>query len=363
MPAFDALHPVAAINPGGAIAQRQAGNLPFLAKFELGQRLRATVQASLSNGEFAVMLHSLDGRVLNGPALHMKLPVGVRPGDIFNLIFVAREPRPEFVLTTDTPRDADSSLLSGTGRFINDLLRRPVFPDSPATLSRNAPLLGTPPGDGNELSLRLAQALGHSGLFYESHQAQWIAGTKPFSALLMEPQAHLAVPGSQSRNVDMDDANARTTTDLAVRNVLPVQDSIHSDQAHPDPVHPDALALVRQQLEVFETRHIAWQGEAWPGQTFAMEAFEEGWREGEGGEPDQGCAIPWQTCLRLTLPNLGRVAAHLRLHQYGLEVSLTAHDHAATAILQSGAVSLAQGLKGAGIKLLGMGVNIDGEHG
>src|SRR5579871_5038697 len=222
MPAFDALHPVAAINPGGATAQRQAGNLPFLVKLELGQRLRATVQASLSNGEFAVMLHSLDGKVLEGSALHMKLPAGVRPGDIFNLIFVAREPRPEFMLTTDAPLDVDSSLLSGTGRFINDLLRHPVFPDSPAALSRNAPLLGTPPDDGVELSLRLAQALGRSGLFYESHQAQWVAGTKSFSELLMEPQAHLAGPASQSRNMNTDDANARTTTDIAVRNVLPV---------------------------------------------------------------------------------------------------------------------------------------------
>ncbi|MDE2365606.1 MAG: flagellar hook-length control protein FliK, partial [Betaproteobacteria bacterium] len=348
-------------DPGGAIAQRQTGNLPFLAKLELGQHLQATVQARLSSGEFAVMLHSQDRGALDGLAWHMKLPARAQPGDIFNLVFVAREPRPEFTLTSGIPRDTGSPLLSGTGRFINDLLRRPVFPDDPATVARSAPLLGAPPGDGVELSLRLAQALGRSGLFYESHQAQWISGTKPFSELLMEPQAQLAGSGSRSRNADTANTNARAAEDPAVRNTPPVRDFIYSDRAHPDPVHPDALALVRQQLDVVETRHIVWQGEAWPGQAFALEAFEEEWREGEGGSSDGGCAVPWQTRLRLTLPNLGRVTANLRLHRYGLEVSLTAPDQAATTLLQSGVVSLAQRLEGAGIRLLGMGVNIDEE--
>lgn len=129
MAVFGALHPVTPIDPSGAIAQRQTANLPFLAKLELGQHLRATVQAALSNGEFALTLHSQDGQALNGPALHMKLPAGARPGDIFNLTFVARLPRPEFALAADTSLNVESpSLLSGIGRFIGDLLSRPFFP-------------------------------------------------------------------------------------------------------------------------------------------------------------------------------------------------------------------------------------------
>jgi hypothetical protein len=65
----------------------------------------------------------------------------------------------------------------------------------------------------------------------------------------------------------------------------------------------------------------------------------------------------------LNLPNLGPVAANLRLDRHGLEVSLSAADHCATSILQSGAVSLAHGLEGAGIKLLGVGVSTNEEKG
>ncbi|HIH2693465.1 TPA: flagellar hook-length control protein FliK, partial [Burkholderia cenocepacia] len=38
----------------------------------------------------------------------------------------------------------------------------------------------------------LAQAVSESGLFYESHLAQWLAGQRPLAALMREPQARLA---------------------------------------------------------------------------------------------------------------------------------------------------------------------------
>ncbi|WP_175923637.1 flagellar hook-length control protein FliK [Burkholderia latens] len=42
------------------------------------------------------------------------------------------------------------------------------------------------------LRAALAQAVGESGLFYESHLAQWLAGQRPLAALMREPQARLA---------------------------------------------------------------------------------------------------------------------------------------------------------------------------
>jgi hypothetical protein len=369
MTVFNALHPVTAIDPGGAIAQRHVANLPFLAKLELGQHLRATVQAALSNGEFAVMLHSQAGQLLDA-ALHMKLPAGARPGDVFNLIFIARLPRPGFALAGDTPPDAEPpsppSRLSGTARFIDDLLRHSVFPDRPAALTGNTPLLEKPPGEGLELSLRLEQAVARSGLFYESHQAQWIAGVRPFSELLMEPQAHLANSESPIGNTDRREVKPRATAgamDPAVAGAPPVLDYTHLDldsapPSHLGPVHRDALAVVRQQLEVLETRHIIWRGEAWPAQTIALEAFEEEHGRPEGrDEAHQAYAVPWKACLSLRLPSLGQVTANLRLHRHGLELSLSAPDHGTTAVLRAGTAALAHGLEGAGIKLLGMGVN------
>ncbi|MBR8421228.1 flagellar hook-length control protein FliK, partial [Burkholderia dolosa] len=42
------------------------------------------------------------------------------------------------------------------------------------------------------LRAALAQAVSASGLFYESHLAQWLAGQRPLAALMREPQARLA---------------------------------------------------------------------------------------------------------------------------------------------------------------------------
>ncbi|SOZ18720.1 Flagellar hook-length control protein FliK [Cupriavidus taiwanensis] len=41
----------------------------------------------------------------------------------------------------------------------------------------------------------LANAVGHSGLFYESHLAQWVAGARGLASLRQEPQAQVPVPG------------------------------------------------------------------------------------------------------------------------------------------------------------------------
>ncbi|SAJ93753.1 flagellar hook-length control FliK family protein [Burkholderia multivorans] len=49
------------------------------------------------------------------------------------------------------------------------------------------------PSLAGALRAALAQAVGESGLFYESHLAQWFAGQRPLAALLREPQARIAI--------------------------------------------------------------------------------------------------------------------------------------------------------------------------
>ncbi|MBU9693605.1 flagellar hook-length control protein FliK, partial [Burkholderia multivorans] len=49
-----------------------------------------------------------------------------------------------------------------------------------------------PPSLAGALRAALAQAVGESGLFYESHLAQWFAGQRPLATLLREPQARIA---------------------------------------------------------------------------------------------------------------------------------------------------------------------------
>ncbi|AGK49308.1 flagellar hook-length control FliK family protein [Burkholderia thailandensis MSMB121] len=73
------------------------------------------------------------------------------------------------------------------------------------------------------LSLALAQAVAQSGLFYESHLAQWLAGQRTTAELAREPQARLAsgappgAPAGQAGDA-LDDALADL---LAARLPLP----------------------------------------------------------------------------------------------------------------------------------------------
>lgn len=345
--ASNAINALTRIYPSLALTQRPPGEAQFLARLETGQRLRATVQTSLANGEFMVALDMADGQ-----ALHMKLPPGIRSGDLLNLVFVSREPRPTFALATNAPPAGVSSLLSETGRFIDNLMQRSSFPGNSAMLSSAAPfhfpLLTTPPADGAGLALSLASALGRSGLFYESHQAQWVAGTRSLAELLLEPQARLSV-----LPLKLSDADAGS-------NVAAAAEAYTTGAADAaDPVNPAAMALVRQQLEVFETRQFAWQGVAWPGQSIAWEGAEEASQKPE--ESNESAYAAWKTRLRLTLPNLGQITANLRLDARGIEVRFAAADPGTADVLQGGAAPLASGLESAGIRLLGMGVDLDQE--
>ncbi|HDR9394372.1 TPA: flagellar hook-length control protein FliK, partial [Burkholderia multivorans] len=61
-----------------------------------------------------------------------------------------------------------------------------------------------PPSLAGALRAALAQAVGESGLFYESHLAQWFAGQRPLATLLREPQARIA---SAQTSADPDAAS------------------------------------------------------------------------------------------------------------------------------------------------------------
>lgn len=369
MSAFNALTALTRIYPSLSLTRRQSGDAQLLAGLEPGQRLRATVQNSLANGGFMVALDARNaGNAGSGQTLHMKLPAGVRSGDVLNLIFVSREPQPTFTLTTDTASAGVFSRLSETGRLIDSLLRHPVFPGGSAMSAGAAtfqfPLLAMPPSNGIDLARSLESALGRSGLFYESHLAQWLAGTRSLAELLLEPQARLS--GQPIRFF----ADAGPDAAVALRNnsaddVSPADATFASEA--PNPVHPSALALVRQQLEAFEMRHFIWQGMAWPGQTIAWEAVEETPEKHEERDGSDEPSTAWQTRLRLTLPNLGAVTASLRLdarrggEMSGVDVRLTVAEPVTAAALRAGVTPLANGLEAAGIKLLGMGVDLDEE--
>lgn len=168
-----------------------------------GQRLSALVLSNMPNGRFQVQVgdHVLD----------MNLPRNTQQGENVELTYVANQPRLTFVLTRDLaaaaanaePANAKPQVtLSDSARFLGGLLQKIADQaGSPATpLTRAAPLLPSAPSDIKEFSAALRNVLSHSGLFYESHQAQWVAGERKLADLLLEPQGKFStiVPAQEA---------------------------------------------------------------------------------------------------------------------------------------------------------------------
>ena len=140
-----------------------------------------------------------------GKSLTLALPEGAKAGDTLDLVVVDRSPRvvvarlapqPQAVEGAGTPYPYAN--VSPAGQRVAALLTAEGEPPLPAMLNRGAPLIAQAPGEaaaGAPLptAAALAGALGaavkSSGLFYESHQAQWVTGQFPLAQLLEEPQA------------------------------------------------------------------------------------------------------------------------------------------------------------------------------
>lgn len=165
-------------------------------QFVPGQRLTALVLVNQPNGRFQVQVGE--------QVLDMNLPRNTQPGEQLELTFVSNQPRLTFVLSRDlaaalanaaAPADAEPLVtVSDSARFLGGLLQKIAAQaeGQASPLSKAAPLLSAAPADIKQFGGVLRNALSQSGLFYESHQAQWVAGERKLSDLLQEPQGRLS---------------------------------------------------------------------------------------------------------------------------------------------------------------------------
>jgi hypothetical protein len=187
-----------------------------------------------------------------------------------------------------------------------------------------------PPLPATVLASTLAKTVGESGLFYESHIAQWLAGQRPLASLGNEPQARVdnltaglpfgsfQPPPQAPAEVWIDETllpptfSADTPDPLNPVRLVPTPQtpqqaaalaaSVRAVPANvfssagaasgPGPgaatpathahdsavqasiaagIHPSTIPLVRQQLDLLATDHFRWSGEAWPGAKFEWE--------------------------------------------------------------------------------------------
>ena len=340
-----------------------------------GQRFFATLQRTLPDGTFRA--------VVAGPQMTLSLNTAAKAGDTLELEVSQLTPRAVFARIVGAEAGASTAIqsaqpsLSPTGRLISFLLTGQPTP-KPASLGANQPLLTAPPSTGAQLVPLLRQAVAQSGLFYESHQAEWVLGRRDTATLQREPQGGMSTgrplpaPGSPATTASPAAAPSpasapATAAQAAATSMTGLADS---DQAadsartlasaseaavtRSSPIAERLMPVVHQQLEALATQQYVWHGQAWPGQ--ALEWIIEDPQDpdadaqGDGEQTEKN----WNTTLRLTLPRLGSVEAQLHLTPAGVALRLRTDDTATMSALDARAAELASALEAANLKLTGL---------
>jgi len=232
-------------------------------------------------------------------------------------------------------KDTPPAVLSPAARAIAGALAAAyTAPGMPVTINGKIPLSAGGPPDAGKLAQGLQRALGDSGLFYESHVAEWAEGRRPLQDLQREPQMQRFAQ-----------AAAQGPAEAAAKLL-----------AGPDLT---AAQMINQQLHAQEHGKLLWQGDAWPGQPMHWQVEREQ-RDGGGRRPDggEGEGEPvWRSGVRFRFPLLGKLAANVTLvgDQVHIQVQSGSEDTAAT--LRAWAGALQQALEAAGAPLTSLTIN------
>jgi hypothetical protein len=309
-------------------------------KLEPGQELQGVVQSKVSEGVFKVQVA--------GQTLQMRLPGNIQSGDKIRLQVISLQPKITFGMVASTSPLSTPEQIGSTARMLSNLADLPMERPIIKQLGNKAvwPAAGQAP-ETKQLAGALREALGKSGLFYESHQAQWIRGERSTSQLLEEPQNLLT-----SRNMPPSSDNSTTSKQMTMMPATPQTDTQPGSQTGKTtdgislPVAKELLPLVQQQLHTLENHHMVWMGQVWPGQQMQWEIQ---------GEPEhharQQNERQWSTEMELSLPKLGDVHARLQLAEGGLRLTLRAADPATVSLFDRTLPDLANSLAGTGIRL------------
>lgn len=321
---------------------------PAVAKIAPGQRFQGTVQSEISQGVFKVQVA--------GQAIQMRLPGNIRSGDVLELEVIAVQPRLTFQMAASTNPLSTPEQIGGMARLLSHLAERPMERPVIQQVGGQAvwPSAGQAP-DAKQLAGALREALANSGLFYESHQAQWVRGERSTAQLLVEPQ-NLLTGKSASPAEAGQAAQPSAQQPFARQPPNPQGDELYSPPSAGSaktsgepgqPIARELIPLVQQQLHTLETHQLIWMGQVWPGQTMQWEIQGQPEHEVPGRESER----EWSTEMELALPRLGDVHARLVFAGNGLRMTLHAADSSTVELFNRSLPQLRNALTDAGITL------------
>lgn len=293
-------------------------------KLAPGTELQGEVQASISPGLYKVLVA--------GQNVPVRLPETTRSGDIVKLRVISNVPQLTVSVIPSTAPISTQEQIGSVAKLLADLAERPVENLLTKQLGSAAVWSNQHTADPKQLAGALKDALATSGLFYESHQAQWIRGERSTAQLLIEPQNLLTDPSLSGKQPAAQDST--NTPTLKPADALSITKEL--------------IPLVQQQLHTLETHQLTWSGQVWPGQLMQWEIQ---------GEPEHKSTAPaedrqWHTEMELALPKLGDVHAKLTFNAQGLQLKLSAADSETIALFTRSMSELQTALAHADIPLV-----------
>ncbi|WP_426104643.1 flagellar hook-length control protein FliK [Massilia sp. TSP1-1-2] len=216
-------------------------------------------------------------------------------------------------------------VLSDAGRVISSVIvAAQNAPGAALALAGHQPLMANHAPDPAQLAARLQDAIGQSGLFYESHLAEWAEGTRPLSELMREPQTG--------------------------RLPSPVTD-------------PTTAQFINLQLTSQEQARVAWQGQLLPGQHMAWDIRKDA-TDGHGGRGAGGEEAPtWRSGMTFRLPLLGEIAATVVMAGDTFQIEIQTGSSAVGSLLRSHAAELTGAMEAAGTPLSSLSIGHKREDG
>ncbi|WP_417070715.1 flagellar hook-length control protein FliK [Niveibacterium terrae] len=325
-------------------------------EFANGQRFTAQILNPLPDGTFKALVA--------GRTVTLSLPESVKSGDVLELVVSRATPQAVFAQQLQPSTEATPKpQLSPTAQLFSQMISGRLGEADPAPLNRGTPMLPQAPVTAAQISQiaanlapALAKAVGQSGLFYESHQAQWVDGERTLESLKAEPQGQLSIAAKNAAAAHPQLVSQRPQTqtmdaERSAQSPSPIRGG--ESNVVTQTVPREVQSLVHQQLESLVSQQLVWQGQVWPGQTMEWRV-DVPEREGSGREELE--PQNWHTSLRLALPDLGELDAELILNASGVAIRINAASADAAARLQQALPDLADALAAAGVPLTGSAI-------
>ncbi|MBV8465707.1 MAG: flagellar hook-length control protein FliK [Burkholderiales bacterium] len=363
--------------------------------FTVGEQVRAQVTGELPNGRFAVLVKD--------QMLDLNLPRNTQAGDQIDMRVIANSPRLAFLMPRQSidgstvpqlPTAGTGSAqvaLSNTAQFLGDLLTEIAEKGSAQQAAKlpGGQIVMQPGGqlDTASLANTLQKIFSGSGLFYESHLAEWVQGGRDLQSILAEPQAgqgNAAAAANDAKDTAAAQAEAATASRgqgnttapaAALARAVGTEAALQAQGQATAPASESSLAaasrgladsppvvrdLIQQQLQVMDQRPIVWHGQAWPGQPMRWEVEEDRSQQSGQDEPTQRS---WNTRIHLDLPTLGSIDAVINLSDkthVGVKFTVSRADTAG--LIRSESDRLKTQLESAGLELVGQQVAVADEE-